>query len=173
MTKAAKRRLRRQKLALRFPRDQQLANRQSAPKSTDDYSSSIPDPPATFSRVHTFRGQHHPCSNFYMCNIVLDGERYRSTEHAYQTIKCLEAEHPKLAALVKDAPTSAKAKLLSRHLRMSQRQERNWETRRIKLMKRLLEIKFQRCAQFRSVISESEQYFVESTSDDFWACGLH
>lgn len=173
LTKAAQRRLRRQKLALRFPKQEQLANRQSAPKSTNDYSATVPDPPRTFSKVHTFRSGRHPCSNFYPCKIVLDGTVYNSTEHAYQTIKCLEAGHKKLADLVRDAPTAAKAKLMARHLRVNPETELKWESKRVQVMKRLLECKYQRCASFRNFINGSDLYFVEATMDDFWACGLH
>ena len=172
ITKSARRRLRRRKLALKFPVNQQLAQRQSAPKSTDDYSAEVPDPPTSFSRVHTFRSHTHPCSNFYMCNIVLDGVKYQSTEHAYQTLKCLTAGNRELADKVKQAKTAARAKRLSWNLDMSKDVQDAWFKIRVQVMKRVLECKFQRCAQFRSLISKGNEYFVESTQDDFWACGV-
>ena len=47
-------------------------------------------------RITAFRGEHAFLSNFHPAPVVLDGEIYRSVEHAYQAAHFLETA-PELA----------------------------------------------------------------------------
>jgi len=46
-----------------------------------------------------------------------------------------------------------------------------WDEHRVALMKHILEQKYNQCAPFREALKSGFVY-VESTYDDFWACGL-
>jgi ribA/ribD-fused uncharacterized protein len=51
--------------------------------------------------ITTFRGEYNWLSNFFRCDVSLDGEVYRSVEHAFQAAKTTNpAEHAKVWSLV-------------------------------------------------------------------------
>jgi ribA/ribD-fused uncharacterized protein len=50
--------------------------------------------------ITSFRGEYNWLSNFFRCDVVLDGEVYRTVEHAYQAAKTTNpAERAKVRSL--------------------------------------------------------------------------
>jgi ribA/ribD-fused uncharacterized protein len=45
--------------------------------------------------IDSFRGAHRFLSNFHPCRVALDGQVYRSVEHAYQAAKTTDRERRK------------------------------------------------------------------------------
>ena len=118
-----------------------------------------------------FAGKHDPLSNFWVFPFKYRGQLYASAEHAYQCMKARCANKPKIEQAIHEAKTPAAAKLLSRHLKMSIDDSIAWDEHRVALMKHILEQKYNQCAPFREALKSGFVY-VESTYDDFWACGL-
>ena len=59
--------------------------------------------------INDFRGPYRWLSNFHEVEVLLDGETYASTEHAYQAAKVPKG-HP-LRAAVRQAPKASHAKI--------------------------------------------------------------
>ena len=119
-----------------------------------------------------FRSSRHPLSNFFPCQLRLEGMVYRSSEHAYQCYKAKCVGDPKLLKSIYCARTGAQAKLLSKHLELKGESRTEWLQYRVAVMKRVLEIKYQQVEAFRHALNDTSKTFIEATGDDFWGCGL-
>lgn len=60
--------------------------------------------------IASFDGDFRFLSNFWPCEVVLDGETYSTTEHAYQASKSI---HPGVRKLVRELKTPGQAKRFS------------------------------------------------------------
>ena len=118
-----------------------------------------------------FKSQHSILSNFYMCDIELFGETFKSAEHAYQWKKATVANQSTLAIQIKRAIHAGKAKGLSKAI--SDEFCKDWQNKSIDVMQEIITAKAQQVPEFRdSLINSGETYLAEATYDKFWASGL-
>lgn len=82
-----------------------------------------------------FDNEYDFLSNFYPAKVVLDGETYFSTEHAYQAAKTLDAHARKV---IRDACSPGQAKRLGKHVALRP----GWEGVKLQVMLDLLRQKF-------------------------------
>ena len=118
-----------------------------------------------------FKSQHNVLSNFYMSNIDIFGETYKSAEHAYQHRRAIDANLPDLALQIKRAAHAGIAKRLSKSIPFECNKE--WENRGIEIMKEVIAAKTQQVPEFKDrLLSTGDCYLAEATHDKFLACGL-
>lgn len=113
--------------------------------------------------IPAFRGDLAFCSNFWFCDIVIDGNRYGSSEHAYQALKMKEPRHE---LLVRIATTPALAKRLARKYPMKD----NWEQIKLAEMERILRVKFQ-IPELKQKLLDTGDLILEETNtwkDTYW-----
>lgn len=112
----------------------------------------------------TFRGIYAFLSNFYPCEVILDGHLYPSVEHAYQAAKVAD---PNDRGPFQDAPTPGDAKKLGRNVEPRP----DWFLDlNVVIMGRLLRQKFEQ-EPFRSMLLNTYDIYIseENTwNDTFW-----
>lgn len=82
-----------------------------------------------------FDGAFRFLSNFYLCDIVYEGFRYPSVEHAYQAAKSTDPE-------VKDALAQLRSPATAKKMGKLLPLRPGWKTARIHVMRELVTIKF-------------------------------
>lgn len=88
-----------------------------------------------YNMINQFRGENEFLSNFYPCDINIDGIHYPSVEHAFQAMKsCSYLERLKVA----QAATPDKAKYLGRRIKL----RNDWEDIKNNIMEKCLRKKF-------------------------------
>lgn len=85
--------------------------------------------------IDKFEGTHRYLSNFWASSVELDGESYRSVEHAYQAAKTVDLTHRKK---IQEAYTPNDAKKLGRKVPL----RAGWEEMKVSCMAYLVWMKF-------------------------------
>jgi len=113
--------------------------------------------------INKFQGETRWLSNFYECNIEVDGQTYLTTEHAFQSFKTLDPEEHEKVRL---ASTPGKAKRLGRKVQLRP----DWEDIKITVMKRVNRIKFRDPELRQRLLDTGDQELVEGNTwnDRFW-----
>lgn len=115
--------------------------------------------------IDSFTGDYKFLSNFYHCQIKLDGTIYPSTEHAFQAAKTLDLnarkpfyKHP--------LPTEGEAKRMGRKLKLRQ----DWESVKLQVMEDLLIYKFTDPILKQMLLDTGDAKLVEGNTwnDQFW-----
>lgn len=86
--------------------------------------------------IDSFTGKFSFLSNFYESTIYVDGERYRSVEHAFQAHKTLD---PWSRKVIREANTPSEAKKLGRSVPL----RGDWEEVKVDLMRSFVKKKFE------------------------------
>ena len=112
--------------------------------------------------IDDFRGEYRWLSNFHLCDVVLDGEIFPSTEHAYQAAKTfLPAER----RAIRDAETCGQAKRLGQKVSMRP----DWDDVKVDIMRDLLRQKFRHPELREKLLATGRQHLVEgNTWGDVW-----
>jgi len=88
------------------------------------------------NEIKFFGGEWEFLSNFYPCNIEMDGKIFPSSEHAYMSQKSLDPSWIAYCTDPMNAPNTVKRKSRTIELR------HDWDQVRIESMKRALYLKF-------------------------------
>ena len=115
--------------------------------------------------IDRFSGTYRWLSNFWPCTVTLDGEEYRSVEHAYQAAKTLDPEE-RLEFRRPDT-TAAIAKQLGRHVT----QRWDWPMARVAVMTQLTFQKFRDHPELGALLlATGDEELVEGNTwgDHFW-----
>jgi ribA/ribD-fused uncharacterized protein len=102
-------------------------------------------------------------SNFYPANIVYEGIRYPSSEHAYQAAKTLDQGVRKQIAI---ASTPGQAKRFGQKVPV----RKDWDLVKRRIMKEILELKFN-IPSLRDKLLETDVLYLEETNtwgDRYW-----
>ena len=125
----------------------------------------------TGQTIIAFHSHKNIFSNFYPCQIEVDGVSFPSVEHGYQWYQAKDAGLEDLADQIINAPHAGIAKKLSK--RIPQEFRENWEKINIDKMNTLLMAKVAQVPAFEAGLIESNgSILAESTPDRFWASGL-
>lgn len=119
-------------------------------------------------RFYAVGDEHGEFSNFAPYPIVLDGQRWPTTEHYFQAQKLVD---PKDREAVRRAKTPAIAARLGRDRKKKIR--RDWESVKVGIMKRAVEAKLRQHDDVRDLLlATGDAKIVEHTeNDDFWGDG--
>lgn len=109
-----------------------------------------------------FRGKFYFLSNFYPCTIVIDRLRYESAEAAFQGQKSVQHAH-----LFAGDITPLEAKRLGRRVPIDVRE---WNARRLEVMKRVVWAKFAQNPKLRKLLIAVTEPIVEDNTwgDTYW-----
>lgn len=115
--------------------------------------------------ITSFTGDYKFLSNFYPCNVELDGEIYPSVEHAYQAAKTLDADDRK-PFHQRPLPTAGESKKLGRKLKIRP----DWESVKLQVMEDLLVQKFADPILKKQLQETGDAKLIEGNywGDDFW-----
>ena len=113
--------------------------------------------------IDNFRGDFSFLSNFYEATIYVDGERYRSVEHAYQAHKTLD---PWSRRLVRLAPSAAEAKKLGKSVPL----RKDWDDVKVDLMRSFIRKKFENPFLRPLLLATGDVELIEGNTfgDTFW-----
>ena len=113
--------------------------------------------------ISGFKGRYSFLSNFYPCQVVLDGEVYPSVEHAFQAAK---ASDPTQRTAIRQAETPRQARTLGKHISL----RKDWEQVKIGIMEDLLLKKFEDPRLKSRLLGTGDQYLQETNwwGDTFW-----
>lgn len=117
--------------------------------------------------ITRFRGPYGFLSNFFSAEVVLDGERYRSVEHAYQAA---HFEDPVLRARFATLETAREAKALAKLFASRP----GWDGLRLGVMRGLLDQKFRHAGLRAKLVATGAVRLVEGNTwhDRYWGvCG--
>lgn len=113
--------------------------------------------------IGPFKNDFAFLSNFYPSEVVMEGVKFPSIEHAFQAAKTLDLDQRKKIAA---APTATKSKKMGRRVALRP----DWEEVKIKIMGDLLETKFQDRDLRQQLLDTGGEEIVELNwwHDRFW-----
>lgn len=118
---------------------------------------------STPNKIESFSGHHRFLSNFYACEILLDGEMYPSVEHAYQAAKTLDVDQRET---IRRTAAASYAKRLGRRVTL----RKDWEHVKLTIMLGLLRQKFQDERLRRLLLRTAPLTLIEGNNwnDTYW-----
>lgn len=127
------------------------------PVTPDTSDMEVPSP------ITSFRGEHRFLSNFYPADVVLDGQKFVTVEHAYQAAKCAAlTDRLQFNALL----TAGEAKRLGASVQIRP----DWDIVRLAVMRELLEQKFRIPKLGRMLLATGTAELIELNTwgDTYW-----
>jgi ribA/ribD-fused uncharacterized protein len=120
--------------------------------------------------VVAFRGHEHVLSNFHACDVNVNGELHKSTEHAFQLTKALRNGDISAADRIRSASNALQAKRIGDAVKTTS----SWESEKVEVMTTIIEAKFKQVKSFRDTVKklDPKTTVVEATRDNFWGSGL-
>ena len=126
-------------------------------------------PTVTKDSILGFFAEYRFLSNFHLCDIVIDGLVYPSSEHAYMAQKTGDIEIKRLFTDRKLTPAQAK------HLGNSIKIRNDWDNVRVDMMYKVVLEKFIQNEYLAILLDETGEKYLEETNywkDVFWGkCG--
>ena len=118
--------------------------------------------------ITQFNGEYSFLSNFYDVSITYDGITYRSVEHAYMAQKSNENEWKLYCSDFNN--TAAMVKKASKNIVLVE----NWDTIKVKIMYRLLLLKFSQEPFKTRLLMTNNEHIQEGNywNDTFWGVCL-
>lgn len=120
--------------------------------------------------IRRFKAQHAWLSNFYLCQVALDGLPFPSVEHAYQAAKVLS---PEIRERIRAMPTAADAKRFGMRIGRSIAFRPAWTDEfKVQTMRYLLRQKFTCSDLCQRLMSTGDEELVEMNywHDRVWGC---
>lgn len=114
--------------------------------------------------ITEFCGEYGCFSNFYRAEVMFEGKKYPTSEHAFQAAKTLDPVKRKEIAVL---PTPSAAKRAGRKLRLRD----DWERVKIGVMEQILRDKFDRHPHLKKVLlatGDRELREGNDWGDKFW-----
>ena len=122
--------------------------------------------------VIAIRSPKNALCNYYICNINIFGQTFKSAEHAFQWSFCEHVNMSELAQEIIKSPTPEQAKEVAS--RVPAEQSGTWHEIKCDIMEQILEAKVTSCPEFKqSLINSLGKRLVEAVNSDiFWSSGL-
>ena len=115
------------------------------------------------NQITEFQGEHRFLSNFWPCQILLDGHYYRTVEHAYQAAKTDDLQTRDLIASV---PSPSFAKRIGHRITL----RAGWNDIRLEVMRSLVWKKFTYPGLRQMLLATGTAELIEGNTwgDTFW-----
>ena len=116
--------------------------------------------------IDSFAGDNFFLSNFYSCEVVFEGLKYPSSEHAYQAAKTLDSGQRRK---IRSARSAGESKRLGRHVRL----RKDWESIKYNVMVAILRDKFSRYEDLKKkLLATGDAELIEGNGwgDKTWGC---
>lgn len=116
----------------------------------------------SIARIEGFKGQYRFLSNFWLCNIMLDGLWFPSVENAYQAAKSYDKEY----RLGLTELTASNARAAGRLVKL----RGDWEVVKQEVMYFLLVQKFRQPTLRQALLDTGDAYLEETNfhGDTYW-----
>jgi hypothetical protein len=117
--------------------------------------------------IKEFQGKYRWLSNFWTVKVILEGTEYKSVEHAFQSAK---SDDPNWKLYCKNTERAGEIKKLSRSVKLI----KDWDTKKILIMKELLVQKFNK-EPYKSMLIETGNQEIQEGNlwhDTFWGIDL-
>ena len=118
--------------------------------------------------IPEFKNEYRWLSNFYPCEINVNGQRFRTVEHAYQSYK---SDDPNWKKFCFETKSPGKVKIESHNLEYD---KNLWVKKSLKIMEECLTQKYNQ-EPFRSLLLDTgEEYLQEGNDwdDTFWGVDI-
>lgn len=117
--------------------------------------------------ISQFTGEYRWLSNFWYCNVVMEGWLYKTAEHAYQAYKTLDEEERKYIRYLR---TPGEAKRAGKLITLRP----DWEEIKIPAMLWVLKDKFSRPGLRELLINTGDRTLIEGNyhGDFYWGVDL-
>lgn len=117
--------------------------------------------------IKEFKGENRWLSNFAPCKIILEGNEYKSVEHAYMSAKCDDLTWKQFC---RDTEKPGDVKKASKNIKLLQ----NWDNIKIDIMKTCVEQKFSQEPYKSKLIATGNMELIEGNTwgDKFWGVSL-
>lgn len=112
--------------------------------------------------IYGFQGDYRWLSNFYPCELEIDGIKYSSLENAYQAQKFTVKDMQLAISLVSPAQ--------SKRIGANYNVVKDWNNKKVAVMSNLLRLKFAQ-PEFKKKLLATEDLYIEETNtwnDKFW-----
>lgn len=121
--------------------------------------------------ISSFREKFAFLSNFHPAQIIYNGCKFATAEHAFQAAKCVKISDE---LKIQQAPSPRMAKYLGRSIHLKP----NWDTERNKVMEEILRLKFCRPDLRQLLLETKNKTLVEGNQwhDTYWGvcnCSKH
>lgn len=113
--------------------------------------------------IGVFYGEYRFLSNFYPCNITVEGMRFSTAEHAFQAMKTMDLDE-RLKICYADTP--GQAKRLGRKVTLRP----DWEQAKLDVMRVVLRMKFRNDGLRAKLLATGDATLTEGNvwHDNFW-----
>ena len=113
--------------------------------------------------ITSFFGEYRFLSNFWPCEVFLDGMLFKSVEHAYVAAK---TEDLMLRSIIQNVQTPSQAKQYGKTLKL----RNDWDIIKLHIMRNLLEQKFKDPVLKQLLSNTKPHQLIEGNSwgDKFW-----
>ena len=119
--------------------------------------------------VEYFRGHKYVLSNFYYCKLVIDGQKFNTSEQAYQVLKAKFHQLKDVEQELMECHFVSKVKKISEKIKVSA----EWIDKRVEVMRKILRVKADQCTTYRKKLLNCKGKIVEAIRGDlFWSAGL-
>ena len=115
-----------------------------------------------------FQSHHAYMSNMYVTDIKYEGDTYITAEHLYTTEFVKHYEKPDLIPDILSAEDGYAAKRLIRNIKVKD----SWNDVKFKIMRKIVELKFNQNAYIRDKLLKTKGLLFEATKDIDFGCGL-
>jgi len=114
-------------------------------------------------KIDSFHGKYRFLSNFYPCELCIEGIQYKTVEHYYQSQKTLDLEERRK---IRAASSPGKAKRLGAHAPL----RKDWEEVKDSVMMKGLRAKFSKPVFKQMLLSTGDSELVEGNwwGDVYW-----
>lgn len=120
-------------------------------------------------KVYGFFNDFRWLSNFYISNVILDGETYPTVEHAYQAAK---TNDPEIRKQIREALTPKVAKRFGTQLvKMTESDKKYWDAKKYWIMMGLIRQKFHNYKELQEkLVATGDAELVEANwwGDIYW-----
>ena len=113
--------------------------------------------------ITSFSGKYRFLSNFYLCEVLFEGIKYPSSEHAYMASKTTDTQLKKLISTI-SKPSDAKK--FGRKIAL----RKNWDSIKLDYMENILRVKFSVPILRENLNSTKNRVLIEGNNwgDTFW-----
>ena len=119
--------------------------------------------------IEFFRGYKYVLSNFYYCKLVIDGQKFNSSEKAYQVMKAKFHKNKTIEDELMEAHFVSDVKKISEKIQVSA----EWIDQRVDVMRKILRAKADQSQTYRKKLLNCKGQIVEAIRGDlFWSAGL-
>lgn len=117
-----------------------------------------------------FQSSISPLSNLFPCTIRVEGQTFKSVEHAYNYMKGIHHGMPCKAREIKDQPNAYRAMNLGREITPNI----DWLNKRINVLERLVKEKQDQVPIFREMLRKTGSHrLIENSWSQFWGSGCN